>query len=181
MDTAPAAVLGATFDPVVAQMDRALIVNIGNFHALAFRLAQGAIEGLFEHHTGEIDSPTLADLLRGLAAGTLRNKDVFDDMGHGALIYQSEPLQLGVGEFDVVVTGPRRAMLGPSRSLPGTTSAPAQTALRPYFAVPFGDMMLSGCFGLLAAIAELLPQTADTIMSSLHGFTAGDVSPWDAF
>jgi hypothetical protein len=29
--------------------------------------------------------------------------------------------------------------------------------LRPYFAVPFGDMMIAGCFGLLAATAEVLP------------------------
>jgi len=181
MDTAPAAVLGATFDPTVAQMDRALIVNIGNFHALAFRLAQGAVEGLFEHHTGEIDATTLAGLLRALAAGSLRHEDVFEHMGHGALIYPSEPLELGVGDFDVVVTGPRRGMLSPSKSPPGMMSAPSRSALRPYFAVPFGDMMLSGCFGLLAAVAEVLPGTSDAITSSLRGSAATGLAPWDAF
>jgi uncharacterized protein (DUF1786 family) len=42
MDTAPAAVLGATFDPRVASRRRRLIANVGNFHTLAFRLGPGA-------------------------------------------------------------------------------------------------------------------------------------------
>ena len=115
MDTAPAAILGATFDPVVAGRGRSLIANVGNFHALAFRLGPEGIEGLFEHHTGEIDLPKLETLLRALAAGTLRHADVFNDMGHGALIYDSQPLELGTGPFDVVVTGPRRSMFGRGR------------------------------------------------------------------
>ena len=41
MDTAPAAVLGANFDPVVAKRERKIIVNVGNFHTLAFRLGEG--------------------------------------------------------------------------------------------------------------------------------------------
>ena len=121
MDTAPAAVLGATFDPAVGRMDRVLIVNVGNFHALAFRLAHGSVEGLFEHHTGEINAAKLEGYLRALAAGTLRHEDVYGDMGHGALIYPSMPLELGSGAFDVVVTGPRRSMLaapGASRPMP---------------------------------------------------------------
>ena len=57
MDTAPAAVLGATFDPEVRRRGRQLIVNIGNFHTLAFRLTGTTIDGVFEHHTGELDFP----------------------------------------------------------------------------------------------------------------------------
>jgi len=41
MDTAPAAVLGANFDPVVAKRERKIIVNVGNFHTLAFRWVKG--------------------------------------------------------------------------------------------------------------------------------------------
>ncbi len=59
MDTAPAAVLGANFDPKVAKRERKIIVNVGNFHTLAFRLGEKGIEGVFEHHTGEIDLPKL--------------------------------------------------------------------------------------------------------------------------
>ncbi|MEJ2709700.1 MAG: DUF1786 domain-containing protein, partial [Anaerolineales bacterium] len=134
MDTAPAAVLGATFDPKVSARQRTLIANVGNFHTLAFRLGPGGIEGVFEHHTGLLDLPKLDRLLRSLADGSLSHAQVFDDHGHGALIYESTPLPLAEnpGDFGVVVTGPRRNMMRAS-------------SLRPYFAVPFGDMMIAGC------------------------------------
>ncbi len=54
MDTAPAAVLGALLDPAVSAHQQVIVCNVGNFHTLAFRLGPGGIEGVFEHHTGEI-------------------------------------------------------------------------------------------------------------------------------
>lgn len=176
MDTAPAAVLGATFDPAVSGRTRKLIANIGNFHTLAFRLGEEdasrgtRIEGVFEHHTGEINLLKLESLIRRLANGTLTNQDVFNDMGHGALIYSREPLELGSGAFDVIVTGPRRSMMQP-----GSLGA----SLRPYFAVPFGDMMIAGCFGLLAATADVLPQLDEEIRASMTGRAARGTAPWD--
>jgi hypothetical protein len=41
------------------------------------------------------------------------------------------------------------------------------STLRPYFAAPFGDMMLTGCFGLLAATADVFPEFGDEIRASL--------------
>ena len=82
MDTAPAAVLGATLDPKVKTRSRALIANVGNFHTLAFRLGPKGIEGVFEHHTGLIDLPKLEGLLKALADGSLEHEDVFGDHGH---------------------------------------------------------------------------------------------------
>jgi uncharacterized protein (DUF1786 family) len=154
-------------------------VNIGNFHALAFRLNSGGIEGLFEHHTGEIDLPKLESLLLALADGSLRHEQVFNDMGHGALLYNAEPFSLGQGEFDVVVSGPRRGLFRRDtlRRQGSGTSGPGN--LRPYFAVPYGDMMLSGCFGLLAATADLLPALADLIRHAMRS-GASSVAPWDA-
>jgi uncharacterized protein (DUF1786 family) len=184
MDTAPAAVLGATFD---AQLNfhstinsslparREMIVcNVGNFHTLAFRLGERGIEGVFEHHTGEIDLPKLESLLRRLADASLKHEDVFNDMGHGALMYTDEVFDFGKDEFDVVVTGPRRSMF----SRGGSRSAPT---LKPYFAVPFGDMMIAGCFGLLAATAEVMPELAEPIYGSLRGGRGSirSVAPWD--
>ncbi len=110
MDTAPAAVLGANFDPVVTTRKQKIICNVGNFHTLAFRLGEKGIEGVFEHHTGEIDLPKLESLIRRLADGSLKHEDVFDDMGHGALVYGDRPFEFGKDDFDVVVTGPRRSM-----------------------------------------------------------------------
>lgn len=173
MDTAPAAVLGAGFDPVVAARDQKIICNVGNFHTLAFRLGKKGIDGVFEHHTGEIDLPKLESLLHALADGTLKHEDVFDDMGHGALMYSQEKFEFGKDDFDVVVTGPRRSMVKPIY--------PSREAfnLRPYFATPYGDMMIAGCFGLLAATAEVLPDLAETIHESLRGEGGHGVAPWD--
>jgi uncharacterized protein (DUF1786 family) len=171
MDTAPAAVLGATFDPRVAGRERVLIANVGNFHTLAFRLGPGGIEGVFEHHTGLIDRPRLESLLRSLADGSLKHMDVFGDHGHGALIYEPTPLPLGQEDYDVAVTGPRRSLF---RKREGASS----NSLVPYFAVPFGDMMIAGCFGLLAATADVVPELAPAIHSSLAGGGSG-IAPWD--
>jgi uncharacterized protein (DUF1786 family) len=166
MDTAPAAVLGAQLDPKVAAPSRVVVTNVGNFHTLAFRLGPSGIEGVFEHHTGEIDLPRLESLIDALANGSLTHEDVFEDQGHGALILHPEPLPLTGKAFGVAVTGPRRSMLRSSR-------------LRPYFAVPFGDMMLTGCFGLLVAVADHVPALSQVILAALAGEGA-DTAPWDA-
>ncbi len=187
MDTAPAAVLGANFDPVVAKRECKIIVNVGNFHTLAFHLGDG-IEGVFEHHTGEIDLPKLEKYIRALADGSLKHQDIFDDMGHGALVYGTNPFEFGKDDFDVVVTGPRRSMFMDSDSslhLQGVLSkmreqAPGLQRLRPYFATPFGDMMIAGCFGLLAATAEILPGLAEPVYGSLSGGHGRAKAPWDS-
>ena len=182
MDTAPAAVLGANFDVQVATRKRKLICNVGNFHTLAFRLGNG-IEGVFEHHTGEIDLPKLEKYIRALADGSLKHQDIFDDMGHGALVYGDHPFEFGKDDFDVVVTGPRRSMFATMDDRPLTIHGQSSTVngrLRPYFAVPFGDMMIAGCFGLLAATAEVIPELAESINGSLRCGRGQGVAPWDA-
>ena len=166
MDTAPAAVLGATLDPRVAgammREHGALVANVGNFHCLVFRLSPKGIGGIFEHHTGEVTREKMDRFIAALADATLRHHDVFDDMGHGALVYDSTPMP--PPRF-LAVTGPRRNLMLGSRH-------------DPYFAVPGGDMMIAGCFGLLAAIADLYPEFADPIRQSLGG--RGGAAPWDA-
>ncbi|MEE8121207.1 MAG: DUF1786 domain-containing protein [Anaerolineales bacterium] len=165
MDTAPAAVLGATLDPVAAQQARSLIVNIGNMHTLAFRLGPHGIEGVFEHHTGLLDPARLDKLLELFAAGTLKSEDVFNDHGHGALTVIPEPLPLEE-DIRLIVTGPRRSMMAESRH-------------KYYFAAPFGDMMLTGCFGVLAAIADIIPSLQEPIHAALSGADSKS-TPWDA-
>jgi uncharacterized protein (DUF1786 family) len=180
MDTAPAAVLGANLDPVVAKHKRKIIVNVGNFHTLAFRLGDG-IEGVFEHHTGEIDLPKLEKYIRALADGSLKHQDIFDDMGHGALVYGDNPFEFGKDEFDIVVTGPRRSLfLTKDEGRKTEVKLPSSSVLRPYFATPFGDMMIAGCFGLLAATAEVMPNLAEPVFGSLRGGRGRGVAPWDS-
>ena len=150
MDTAPAAVLGALEDPQVRTQEEAIVANVGNFHTLAFRLREGAIAGLYEHHTGLLDPQRLETLLAQLAAGALSHDELFAEHGHGALVLDPVP-----GPLDfVAVTGPRWGML-------------AGSDLHPYLAVPHGDMMMAGCWGLVRACTQVLPWTAEAIKGRL--------------
>ncbi len=166
MDTAPAAVLGATLDEAARPGSRLLVANVGNLHTLAFRLGgDRSVEGAFEHHTGMLSGQKLEGLLRELAAGTLEHEAVYRDHGHGAYIHHAEPLPLPEGQSNVLVAGPRRALL-------------AGSSLRPTYATPYGDMMLTGCFGLLAAAADLFPDLAGPIHTSLYRAGHGQ-PPWE--
>jgi uncharacterized protein (DUF1786 family) len=131
------------------------------------------IEGLVEHHTGLVDLDKMESLLYALADGTLKREDVFADMGHGALMYDSTRLALGSDDFDVVVTGPRRGLFQHSQP------PKKKPSLRPYYPAPFGDMMITGCFGLLRATADLMPDLTDTISTSLYPASWKGVAPWD--
>jgi uncharacterized protein (DUF1786 family) len=158
MDTGSAAVAGALDDPAVRAPADVLIANIGNFHTLAFHLRAGRILGLFEHHTGELTRDRLETYLRQLALGTISDDAVFADSGHGALVVEAADGaadQSASAPTDgslplLAVTGPRRELLR------GST-------LQPYEAVPHGDMMLAGCFGLLRAVAACHPDMAPAI------------------
>ncbi|MEM5775285.1 MAG: DUF1786 family protein, partial [Anaerolineaceae bacterium] len=152
------------FDERVRRRERNILVNAGNMHTLAFRLGPAGVEGLFEHHTGFLGTGSLDALLTGLADGSLRNEQVFDAHGHGALMYTGQPLKLET-DFGVAVTGPRRSLM-------------AGSALNPYFPAPFGDMMLAGCFGLLAAVGQRIPELGEGIRRSLMNLPAL-TAPWD--
>lgn len=74
-------------------------------------------------------------------------------------------LTLEQGTFGVAVTGPRRALL-------------AGSGHRHVLATPHGNMMLAGGFGLLQAIAGLVPSLAGLLRAALAGAGA-NASPWD--
>jgi uncharacterized protein (DUF1786 family) len=154
LDTGPAAALGALQDPHVAQADRRLVLNLGNMHALAFHLEGTRIISLYEHHTGELSREQIEDFSARLVAGTLAHEEIFGSKGHGA--FYADPAAAAVGAEIVAVTGPQRGRIRDSR-------------LRPYFAAPHGDMMISGCFGLLVAFAEKHPDARDEIVTALTG------------
>lgn len=134
MDTGGAAILGALEDEQVKGLQSAhfLIVNIGNEHTLAAWLVEGRIRGIFEHHTVFLDTKKLLNNLEGFVSGRLTNDQVLRDMGHGCL--NTTPMEKA--SFPIIVTGPRRAIM-------------AQT--QAFMAAPHGNMMLSGCFGLMRA------------------------------
>jgi len=148
MDTGAAAVLGATLDRTVAAHPHRLAVNLGNSHTLAFHLLDLRVLGLFEHHTSLLSPPRLEELLGKLVSGELECREVWMEGGHGSLILEGRP-----GPY-VTATGPRRRLLLSSR-------------LNPYFAAPFGNMMLAGCFGLARAAALEFPERREEIERAL--------------
>ena len=147
MDTGPAAIFGALCDDVVGggAHEPIIIVNIGNGHTLAAMLYQKRVIGMFEHHTSQMNTEKLDYLLSLFMAGNLTQERVFEDGGHGCHIsntgYQEIDRAYKEKGFFLTTIGPRRDMMMSSR-------------LGPYFAVPGGDMMLAGCFGLAKAFTQ---------------------------
>jgi len=133
MDTGPAAIFGAALD--LPDDSPALIINFGNGHTVAALLADGRITAIFEHHTSELSPEKLAEFTAKLCNGTLKSSEVFEDGGHGAYI-DSVPGKVGT----TLVTGPRRQMFLSCKALKGATAAS-----------PGGDMMITGCIGLVKA------------------------------
>jgi uncharacterized protein (DUF1786 family) len=140
MDTGSAAIWGALCDERVAahQRDGLIVVNVGNQHTVGVLLRGERVWGLFEHHTVLMNPDKLAAHVESLRAGMLTNDEVYDDNGHGAYVHPDYP---GDGDFQfVAITGPNRGMVA---------------GLGYYMAVPHGDMMMTGAFGLVAAARRL--------------------------
>lgn len=138
MDTSAAALRGAILDEQAAAdlADGLTVVNCGNEHTVAFLVQGRTVYGVYEHHTSLLNPDLLADHLDRFIQGKLTNQEIFDNWGHGVATRQD---YLDLNPFSkVVITGPRREM---ARGL-GRMAA------------PFGEMMLSGCFGLIEAVRE---------------------------
>jgi uncharacterized protein (DUF1786 family) len=141
MDTGPAALWGILEDERAAahQGGGFILVNLGNQHTLGVLLQDERILGLFEHHTVLMTPEKLQGLVGKLRSGALTHEEVFDDHGHGAFV--GPEYALGSGFDFVAVTGPQRHLAAD---------------LGYYPAAPYGDMMLTGSFGLVAATRRLL-------------------------
>jgi uncharacterized protein (DUF1786 family) len=133
MDTGAAAVLGALQDREVFRRDHTVVVNMGNSHTVAFHLRGGRIQGFLEHHTNLLNGARLDDLISRLATGALTGREVYQDGGHGAVV-----LGMCRRRPFVAIAGPRQDIAAGSQ-------------LRLHRAMPHGDMMLAGCYGLVSA------------------------------
>ena len=109
-----------------------MLINIGNSHTLIAVVKNGKLLGLCEHHTSKITPIKLTALIDKLVDASLTHQEVFDDKGHGAVMAKG---------YSGMSFSPMIAVTGPKRKL--------CESLPYYLAVPHGDMMLSGCFGLL--------------------------------
>ncbi|MCX8207325.1 MAG: DUF1786 domain-containing protein [Methanothrix sp.] len=137
MDTGPAAIFGALEDPGCRMP--ALVLNIGNGHTIGALVDDYRITAIFEHHTSAIDPAKLQLILKRFCAGELTNSEIFEDGGHGA------HTEYVPGEVrSILVTGPRRAGFVRSMTMSLTQAA------------PWGDMMITGCVGLVRAWRALV-------------------------
>lgn len=137
MDTSASAILGALQDPWAAgkREEGVTIVNIGNEHTVAALVRGEKVWGIYEHHTSLLDPRKLRDHLERFRKEDLTNKEIFDDIGHGC---QVVPGAREASPFEpLTITGPNRERF---KGLDG------------HMAAPFGDMMLTGCFGLVEAV-----------------------------
>jgi uncharacterized protein (DUF1786 family) len=135
-DTGPAALYGALPEGVAD----AVLVNVGNGHTISVVTLGGRLAGVFEHHTRLLDGPGLDRLLHRFLAGDLESDEVREGGGHGAVL-GAMARAADLGALPCYATGPRRALL-------------AGSTLPLEYAAPHGDMMLTGCFGLLRAFVE---------------------------
>jgi uncharacterized protein (DUF1786 family) len=128
MDTAFAAILGC-----IEESPSALFINVGNSHTLAAIVREGMIFGLFEHHTSCLTRDKIERFLMKFQRGTLSSQEVLDDGGHGSVVLESFPRDHCE---EIIVTGPNRELL-------------ENSTLKTRFAAPYGNMMLTGPFGLV--------------------------------
>lgn len=143
MDTGPAALLGATCDP--RYKDPALILNLGNGHTIGAVVVEGKMTALFEHHTRVMTPEKLFNLSNKICEGTLTNDEVFEDGGHGAYVEDVPGADM---IRSIMVTGPNRERVLSSGIL---RRLGKEGKCEVVAAAPGGDMMISGCIGLIEA------------------------------
>jgi uncharacterized protein (DUF1786 family) len=145
MDTCAAAVWGVLGDARAAKMQKEgfIALNLGNQHTFAAFVRGRHILGICEHHTGKMNRRKIQVLLARFGRKTLANEEVFADGGHGCAYAPGFPVRRE--PWPVAVTGPRRSLA---------------EGLGYYSAAPFGDMMLTGCFGLVAAFREKIKRSS---------------------
>lgn len=137
MDTGFAALLGAFFDHRISPAHMKMLVNAGNGHILVAMVEGKTIRSLAEHHTRKLTTEAFSILIRNIVWGKISDDDIFEDGGHGAFMDGGEyPGPEGIDVWSI--TGPRRQKF---LDLPPGF----------YQAAPFGSMMQTGSYGVLAA------------------------------
>ncbi|MBW2063177.1 MAG: DUF1786 domain-containing protein [Deltaproteobacteria bacterium] len=138
MDTGAAALRGAILDEYAAQhFEEGLIaLNAGNSHTVAALVKADQVWGIYEHHTHILNAALLSDQIKRFAQAALTHEEVFGQNGHG-VAYHPGYRDLKPFKY-IVITGPCRAV--------------ARNLGHP--AAPYGEMMLTGCFGLVEAIRQ---------------------------
>ncbi|MGN0177021.1 MAG: DUF1786 domain-containing protein [Methanobrevibacter sp.] len=134
MDTKFASIAGMCFDEIAEKLNSYIVIDIGNGHTTAASIENGKIQGVFEHHTSSLTGESLERYIKRLAEGTITNKEVYEDHGHGAHVLNP------ISKIEkVIVSGPKRELI-------------EKTNLDWHHAAPGGDVMMTGTVGLIKTI-----------------------------
>jgi len=129
MDSKIASICGILDYAIEEGVEEFIGLDIGNGHTLGVSIKDGKVRGIFEHHTSMLTPEKLKGIVDRLAEGRLRNEDIYKDGGHGAVVLE------GIEPQEIFITGPNRKLF------------------KRYgrYAYPGGDVMITGCVGLLRA------------------------------
>ena len=141
MDTGPAVLFGALEDETLKTKECIGILNFGNQHTIGGIIEKNRLIAVYEHHTGLMNGPKAKNYLLAMADGELTNDEIFKSGGHGAFIH--EPI--GADSIEVL------AILGPRKNKMNFSTMECL-----HHAAPFGDQMMAGPAGLIAAAQKLL-------------------------
>lgn len=134
MDTKFASIAGMCFDELAEKLNSYIVIDIGNGHTTAASIENSKIQGVFEHHTSSLTGESLERYIKRLAEGTITNKEVYEDHGHGAHVLNP------ISKIEkVIVSGPKRELI-------------EKTNLDWHHAAPGGDVMMTGTVGLIKTI-----------------------------
>ncbi|ABR54488.1 Domain of unkown function DUF1786 putative pyruvate format-lyase activating enzyme [Methanococcus vannielii SB] len=127
MDSKMASVCGILNYAVENNINEFIGLDIGNGHTLGVSIANKQINGLFEHHTGLIDAEKLKGIVEKMSMGLLKNEEIYADNGHGACVNNKTSPE------NIYISGPNRELFKQYGN----------------YAYPGGDVMITGCIGLL--------------------------------
>ena len=134
MDTKFASIAGMCYDPVCEDLNSYVVIDIGNGHTTAASIEDDKIQGVFEHHTSNLDGESLKRYITRLSTGEITNEEIYNDHGHGAHVLNP------ISELEkVIVAGPKRDLIKDS-------------GLNWHHATPGGDVMMTGTVGLIKSV-----------------------------
>jgi len=136
MDSGMAAILGASMDTLVRDLEKIIVLDIATSHTVAAAIEDGTLCGFFEYHTKDVTVDRMDRLLADLAEGNLSHDKILKEGGHGAYIRHA----FGLDQVErILATGPRRKLItGSSKTI--------------FLGAPWGDNMMTGTVGLMEAV-----------------------------
>jgi uncharacterized protein (DUF1786 family) len=141
--------ISAVFGIMFASSNESMIsVDIGNGHTTVAAFEHRNLTGLFEHHTRMLTPEKFEIYMEKFIDGTLTNKTIFNDGGHGCYIHNVPKCS------DIYVSGPRKDLI-------------KTTNLDYTFVNPAGDCMLAGIVGLVECAKSVFPYFHDCSSSDV--------------